>query len=475
MKQIATKWSTSDHSVWSRFGHAAVIHQWADEIKTALVQKATVDTWSLVGHAVFIEHADIEESFILASQIASHAGLSIKRVSSDDLFGGAAAGIDLVSEPPGLIYLEPGDWSTEIDPKGDGDQNQLLANVQEQVEKFIRGFDPAAPILVVTSGEKYQCLADRFRSRGLFDRRFEVRPLTLLERGNLFLDDLGREICGGALLDYPARVGQLLDIELDDKRRQGLATMSLKRKATRENRKLEFVDLVQAGVHGTAESDPARDQTPEYLRRTAVHEAGHAAIAILDSAGKNIPDYAAVGITGAFTGVVAESYTFRMNKEIDQIAARHRIRICLAGRAAEEVVFGCHEIGTRGLTNDLENATTMTTRMFATCGMQLDIDDRRCSGDNLAVVIDTPSPSEMAHVENLTRQFLGIQYRAVLMLLEQNRELLDAIAEALLEQQFLSQEALSTIVRGKIRDGAQDARTNGASVTTCTAELDLTT
>ena len=164
-----------------------------------------------------------------------------------------------------------------------------------------------------------------------------------------------------------------------------------------------------------------------------------------------------------------------MNREIDQIAVRHRIRICLAGRAAEEVVFGCHEIGTRGLTNDLENATTMTTRMFATCGMQLDIDDRGCSSDNLAVVVDTPSPSEMAHVERLTRQFLGNQYRAVLALLEQNRDLLDAIAEALLEQRFLSQEALSTIVQGKAPAGAQKAATIGASVAAYANELDLTT
>ena len=467
MKQIMAICSAPEHSAWNRYGHASVILQWAGEIKAALTTRASADTWSLVGRAVFIEHADIEESFIVSSEIASHAGLSIRRVSSDELFGSAVAGIDLVTEPPGLIYLEPGDWSTEVDLKGDAEQNQLLTSVQEQVEAFIRGFDPTAPVLIVTSGEKYQCLADRFRSRGLFDRRFEVQSLTFLERGNLFLDDLGREICGSSLLDYPARV--------DDKRRQGLAIMSLKRNATKESRKLEFVDLVQAGVHGTAESDPASDQTPEYLKRTAVHEAGHAAIAILDSAGKNIPDYAAIGIGGSFTGVVAESYAFRMNREIDQIAVRHRIRICLAGRAAEEVVFGCHEIGTRGLINDLENATTMTTRMFATCGMQLDIDDRRCSSDNLAVVIDTPSPSEMAHVESLTRQFLGIQYRAVLALLEENRDLLDAIAEALLEQQFLSQESISAIVQRKPPARVQHGVELRAPVIELTAELDLPT
>lgn len=473
MKQVTTKSSASDHHVWSDFGHAGVIRQWADEIKTALVQEATADVWSLVGRAVFIEHADIEESFIFASQIANHAGLSFRRISSEDLFVRPGDEIDLDTRAPGLLYLEPGDWSSEIEPKGDADQNQRLAGTQEQIEAFISEFKPTAPVLLITSGDKYQCLASRFRSRGLFDRRFEIRPLTLVEQGNQFLDGLGREICGNSLLDYPARIGQLLDIELDDKRRRGLAIMSLMRKAYREKRKLEFVDLVQVGVHGTAESDLAIDQTPEYLRRTAVHEAGHATIAILDSAGENIPDYAAVGIGGSFTGVVAESYAFRLNRETDQIAMRHRIRICLAGRAAEEVVFGCQGIGTRGLASDLENATTMAARMFATCGMQLDIDDRRCSSDNLAVVVETPSPSEMAHVENLTREFLGTQYRTVLALMEANRELLDAIADALLKQKFLSQEALNAIVQDKVPNRTRIASATNGSITELATESDL--
>ena len=103
MKQMATKRSTSDHSVWNRFGHAGVLRQWADEIKTALVQKATVDRWSLVGHAVFIEHADIEESLILASQIASHAGIFVTKTNYTRNAANTATVTNVITITGGLI------------------------------------------------------------------------------------------------------------------------------------------------------------------------------------------------------------------------------------------------------------------------------------------------------------------------------------------------------------------------------------
>jgi ATP-dependent Zn protease len=75
------------------------------------------------------------------------------------------------------------------------------------------------------------------------------------------------------------------------------------------------------------------------------------------------------------------------------------------------------------------------------------MEDASLSATNLAVIVDTPSASEMAHVEKLVRDFLAAEYRIVKEMLAKHRLFLDAIAKRLMGETFVDQAELNEIRR----------------------------
>lgn len=159
-----------------------------------------------------------------------------------------------------------------------------------------------------------------------------------------------------------------------------------------------------------------------------------------------MPEYASIVPSVSFKGVVVESYSFHCAHEGLNTYRdfRHNIRICLAGRAAEEVAFGIEGI-TSGSSSDLESASRSASKAFAYWGFGPQMEMTGRSGTNLAAVVGNASDSEMKHVEILVREFLEKEYDTVKGMIEQNRPLLDAIANRLMLDHILGQEELSTI------------------------------
>ena len=125
---------------------------------------------------------------------------------------------------------------------------------------------------------------------------------------------------------------------------------------------------------------------------------------------------------------------------------RHLIRVSLAGRAAEELAFGPEHV-TNGATSDLEACFRRSSQAFMNYGFAPDMASSRASGSNLAVVVGQPSPSEFAHIEELVRKFLAVQYAEVLKILTKNKNLLDAVAERMLWDPVVDQSELKEIWR----------------------------
>ena len=96
----------------------------------------------------------------------------------------------------------------------------------------------------------------------------------------------------------------------------------------------------------------------------AYHEAGHALVAHLDAGsrsgheGQRCPPWAEHG--GNSPGAVRGALCLHVDRVADRLA------ILLAGRAAEELVFG---EATTGAENDLKEATTLARRMVGRWGM----------------------------------------------------------------------------------------------------------
>lgn len=58
---------------------------------------------------------------------------------------------------------------------------------------------------------------------------------------------------------------------------------------------------------GLGDSDEAANDNEVLLRDTAIHEAGHAAMAVIDSNGKNIPEYSTIVAYRDSKGLVVDS------------------------------------------------------------------------------------------------------------------------------------------------------------------------
>ncbi|MBI5105893.1 MAG: AAA family ATPase, partial [Solirubrobacterales bacterium] len=185
--------------------------------------------------------------------------------------------------------------------------------------------------------------------------------------------------------------------------------------ATNEDLENAFFRIVAgARKHNRALSDHER-------RVIAFHEAGHALAGERLAAADKVHKISIIprGRSGGQTLLVSEEDVFLHSRQ----GLRDRLVWTLAGRAAEELVFG--EV-TSGAADDLQRATRLAWKMVAQLGM----------GDALGLRVadaDHPlSPMLAADVDQETRRLLGEQYERALALLSELRPVLDRVAEALL-------------------------------------------
>jgi cell division protease FtsH len=162
-----------------------------------------------------------------------------------------------------------------------------------------------------------------------------------------------------------------------------------------------------------------------------------------------VPDYASILAAWDFQGITVESYAYLNARDECRTwrHLRHSLRISLAGRAAEELTCGREGFST-GCESDLNRATSNALLAFTRYGFDPDEDESH-NGRCLAVFErESVTPSERARVEGVVRQFLAREYKHVLGVLDAHRQLLEAIAERLLEKSILHQQDVAELWRG---------------------------
>lgn len=430
---------------WDKLGRVEVIKSWAEEVKVALISNASIDDWHLVGHAVTIIHDSVDDCKEILKRVAFDNGFEfqfINRLAINKTFATIEGFVNY--KQPTLVYLEPGKWMEELDY----DASEESLSVQENLCELVRGFNPQCPVIYVLSVQDYSDLSVKFRNVGLFDRRFNVIKPSLEEMASNFIEMIGEDLCSCDIKDSLGKVGKLLDLEFDDKRRQGLIALTLKRIAKKESRKVNFADLVNLALKGSAEYDAYPEKTSEIINRIAIHEAGHALVSILDSSGKNVPEYVGVIESDQYSGVVADSfaYHYSINGKRSYSDFRHQVRILLAGRAAEHLVLGIENISVISAKDDLKRATEMSYDMFAHRGIASQIDSFEDAISNLSVFVDKKSQDGLRRVEDMTRQYLKDQYTMIYEMLDKNRKLLDVISMKLIEKSVLNQEDIQNLL-----------------------------
>src|SRR5262245_22821140 len=128
------------------------------------------------------------------------------------------------------------------------------------------------------------------------------------------------------------------------------------------------------------------------------------------------------------------------------------MKVFLAGRAAEQVVFGRV---TNGAANDLEKATGLARAMIFEYGMGDAVSSRTVRADNYALSEETKRlrDAEQARLTDTAAQ-------EALRLLHKHRAALDRIAHALLEKETLDRPELNALL-ADVRPESSSSETIG--------------
>ena len=201
----------------------------------------------------------------------------------------------------------------------------------------------------------------------------------------------------------------------------------------------------------------------EEKRTTAYHEAGHALI------GKLLPHADPVHKVSIIPRGMALGVTMHLPVDDRHNYSREylegQLSGLLAGRAAEELIFGQR---TTGASNDIERATGIARKMVTQWGMSDAIGPLALAEKDDSVFLGREMIRHKAHSED-TARLIDSEIRRIvdeandraLTLLRDNMDTLHAIAKALLERETISGADIDLIMQGKplpklAGPGAQD-------------------
>ncbi|HCF05346.1 MAG TPA: cell division protein FtsH, partial [Desulfomicrobiaceae bacterium] len=189
----------------------------------------------------------------------------------------------------------------------------------------------------------------------------------------------------------------------------------------------------------------------EEKRTTAYHEAGHTLVAKslpgTDPVHKVtiIPRGRALGVTMQLPGEDRHTYS--------KTYLQNNLAVLFGGRAAEELV--CATI-TTGAGNDIERATALAKRMVCEWGMSDEFgpmalgkkDEQVFLGRDITNIKDY-SEETARLIDQEVRRILSEAYGTAKRILEEQRPLLEALAQALVERETLTGQEVDLIMRGK--------------------------
>jgi len=174
----------------------------------------------------------------------------------------------------------------------------------------------------------------------------------------------------------------------------------------------------------------------EYYKSTAIHEAGHAVVAFLSG---ETPAFATIMSRGNFGG-----YVQRNSDENKPTYSRQEmlwnIRISLAGRAAEKVFFGEEESVNTGASSDLQAATKYALQMICSYGM--------VEGNLISLPVDTllKTPLAQKYLDK-ANSLIEQEMQETEALITANSEKIEMIAEALLQDNYLTSAQINAILK----------------------------
>ena len=391
---------------------------------------------------------------LLAKAVAGEAHVPFFSLSGSDfveMFVGVGASRvrDLFQEAkkhsPCIIFID------EIDAIGKSRDGRLGGGNDEREQTLnqllaeMDGFDSHTACLILGATNRPEVLDPALLRPGRFDRRIIVdRPdlkgrvdILKVHSKNVKMDETV-DLDAIALATSGA-VGSDLANMINE-----AAILAVKngRQAVSQKDLFESVEVVLVG-----KEKKDRIMSKEERRIVSYHEVGHALVSALQKDAEPVQKITIVprtmGALGYVMQVPEEEKYLNTKKEIDAMLVG-----LLAGRAAEEIVF---DTVTTGAANDIEKATRIARAMVTQYGMSekfglmgLEVQENEYLNGRTVMNCGDATAAE---VDTEVMKILKKSYEEAKRLLSENREVMDKIADFLIQKETITGKEFMKIFR----------------------------
>ena len=391
---------------------------------------------------------------LLAKAVAGEANVPFFSLAGSDfveMFVGVGASRvrDLFKEAqkqaPCIIFIDEIDAIGKSRDTRYGSGNDEREQTLNQLLAEMDGFDTSKGLLILAATNRPEVLDKALLRPGRFDRRIIVekpdlkgRVETLKVHSKDVLMDETVDLDAIALATSGA-VGSDLANMINE---AAINAVKNGRKYVNQSDLFESVEVVIAG-----KEKKDRILGEEEKRIVAYHEVGHALTTALQKNAEPVQKITIVPRTMGALGYVMqvpEEEKYLMSEE----ELKARLVTFMAGRAAEEIVF--HSI-TTGASNDIEKATQIARAMVTQYGMSKkfglisleSVENRYLDGRPVLNCGDETA----AEIDQEVQVLLKESYETAKKLLEENRDVLDHIAQYLFEHETITGKEFMHIYR----------------------------
>lgn len=393
---------------------------------------------------------------LLARAVAGEAGAPFYSISGSDfveMFVGVGASRvrDLFNQAkenaPAIIFIDEIDAVGRHRGAGLGGGNDEREQTLNQMLVEMDGFDPNANVIVIAATNRPDILDPALLRPGRFDRQIGVDAPDLKGRQKILeVHAKGKPLSQSVDLEVVARkTPGFTGADLANVLNEAALLTARSNAQLIDNRALdEAIDRVIAGPQRRT-----RVMKDKEKLITAYHEGGHA----LAAAAMNhtdpvtkitiLPRGKALGYTMVMP--LDDKYSVTRNELQDQLT------YAMGGRVAEEIVF--HD-PTTGASNDIEKATSIARKMVTEYGMTTELGPVKLGSEGGEPFAGRDIGRGREYSETIAER-VDIEVRALIeqahneayQVLSDNRDILDRLALALLEEETLDHNQIAEIFK----------------------------
>ncbi len=406
---------------------------------------------------------------LLARAVAGEAGVPFFSISGSEfveMFVGVGASRvrDLFEQAktnaPCIVFIDEIDAVGRQRGAGLGGGNDEREQTLNQLLTEMDGFEGNTGIIIIAATNRPDVLDAALLRPGRFDRQIVVdRPdyggrveiLTVHARGKTLSKDVDLERIARRTPGFTgADLSNLLNEAAILAARRNLTEISMD----------EINDAIDRVLAGPEKKDRVMSEKRKQL--VAYHEAGHALVGAL------MPDYDPVqkisiiprGRAGGLTWFTPSED--RMDSGLYSRAyLENQMSVALGGRIAEEIIFGEEEV-TTGASGDLQQVARVARQMVTRFGMSEKLGPvalGRQQG-NMFLGRDIMSERDFSEetastIDEEVRKLVDTAYDRAKKVLEENKHILDQLADMLVEKETVDAEELQEVLaRNDVRTAA---------------------